>query len=140
MKMKVNGREHEIDFSDIDLDGHVTLRQILGRPLRQAWLEVDWEDPAAAAAFLNDPLVIKALTWLAMRRDDPAVTPAQVGRLKFAAIEYAVGDEDGEAAAGPPEVAPPGQTGSAATGKRSGGNGSGILSPETTPAGSGGPS
>lgn len=138
MRMKVNGKEYELDFADIDLDSHVTLRQILGRPLRQAWMEVDWEDNAAAAAFLNDPVVIKALTWLAMRGDDPAVTPAQVGRLKFAAIEYAVEDGDGEAAAGPPAEAPPGQPGSGSIGRRSGGNGSGISSPVATPDGSGG--
>lgn len=140
MRMKVDGKEYELDFSDIDLDGHVTLRQILGKPLRQAWQEVDWDDGPASAAFLNDPLVIKALTWLAMRRDDPAVTPAQVGRLKFAAIEYVVDEQDGEAAAGPPEVAPPGPNGSESTGRRSGGSGSETSSPVATPDGSGGQS
>src|SRR3990172_5460117 len=80
MKMKVDETEYDIDFATIDLDGHCTLRAILGKPLREAWQEVDWDDQKAAASFLNDPLVIKALTWLAMWQGGPSVAGAEGGR------------------------------------------------------------
>ena len=137
--MKVDETEYDIDFATIDLDGHCTLRAILGKPLREAWQEVDWDDQKAAASFLNDPLVIKALTWLAMWQADPSVTVAQVGRLSFSAIEYAL-DPDEEAAPLPPvnePAEPGGQDESASIGSGNGASGSATSSPVTLPEPSG---
>jgi hypothetical protein len=142
VKVRIDGREYQIEFGGIDLDAHRELKRILDRPLRQAWAEVDWDDNAEVVRFLNDPDVILALAWLAKRQDDPAVTPRQVGRLTWDAFEYVADPDDKEAAESPPGEGsrPPKSSESESTGNGSGNHGSVTMSPVMIPASSGGPS